>query len=55
LGQIFTQYSANDVALMLTLVEKTLFGLAVVATLVATYSTVKRLIGIIAGGQGRPD
>jgi ferredoxin len=40
---------------MLTLVEKILFGLAVVATLAATYFAVKRLIGIIASGQGRPD
>lgn len=40
---------------MLTLVEKTLFALAVVATLVATYFAVKRLIGIIGRGQGKPD
>ena len=40
---------------MLTLVEKTLFALAVVATLVATYFAAKRLIAIIGGGQGKPD
>ena len=40
---------------MLTLVEKILFGLAVVVTLVATYFVVKRLIRIIAGGQGKAD
>jgi len=40
---------------MLTLVEKILFGLAVVATMAAAYFAVKRLIGIIAGGQGKAD
>ena len=40
---------------MLTLVEKILFGLAVVATLAAAYLAVKRLIGIITGGRGKPD
>ncbi len=40
---------------MLTLVEKILFGLAVVATLAAAYFAVKRLIGIITGGQGKVD
>jgi transposase len=40
---------------MLTLVEKILFGLAVVATMAATYFAIKRLIGIITDGQGRPD
>ncbi|MDI6741027.1 MAG: [Fe-S]-binding protein, partial [Candidatus Edwardsbacteria bacterium] len=40
---------------MLTLVEKILFGLAVVATLAAAYFAVKRLIGIITSGQGKPD
>ena len=40
---------------MLTLVEKVLFGLAVVATLAAAYFAVKRLISIITGGQGKAD
>jgi len=40
---------------MLTLVEKILFGLAVVATLAAAYFAVKRLISIITGGQGKAD
>jgi len=42
-------------ALMLTLVEKILFGLAVAATLAAAYFAAKRLGGIITGGQGKPD
>jgi len=40
---------------MLTLVEKIFFGLAVAATLAAAYFAVKRLVGIIIGGQGKPD
>jgi len=44
-----------EAALMLTLVEKILFGLAVAATLAAAYFAAKRLGGIITGGQGKPD
>ena len=44
-----------EAALMLTLVEKILFGLAVAATLAAAYFAAKRLDGIITGGQGKPD
>jgi len=44
-----------EAALMLTLVEKILFGLAVAATLAAAYFAAKRLGDIITGGQGKPD
>jgi Fe-S oxidoreductase len=40
---------------MLLLVEKILFGFAVAATLVAAWFAVKRLGGLISGGQGKPD
>jgi Fe-S oxidoreductase len=40
---------------MLALPEKILFALAVLATLTATFFAVRRLIGIIGQGHGRPD
>lgn len=40
---------------MLTLPEKILFALAVLATLIAAWTAAKRLIAIIARGHGRPN
>jgi Fe-S oxidoreductase len=40
---------------MLTLPEKIIFSLAVLATLAAAYFAVRRLIRIISAGQGKPD
>ncbi|HCC78817.1 MAG: [Fe-S]-binding protein [Chloroflexi bacterium GWB2_49_20] len=40
---------------MLQLVEKILFACAVAATLVLAWFAVKRLVGLISGGQGKPD
>jgi Fe-S oxidoreductase len=40
---------------MLLLVEKILFACAVAATIVAAWFAVKRLVGLISGGQGKPD
>ncbi len=40
---------------MLTLVEKILFALAVIASLAAAFFAVTRLIGIIISGHGKPD
>lgn len=40
---------------MLTTVEKILFALAVLISLYYTYRGVKRIIGLIATGNGRPD
>ena len=40
---------------MLLLVEKIIFGCALAAALVATWFAVKRLVGQISAGQGKPD
>jgi Fe-S oxidoreductase len=45
----------NVEALMLSLVEKIVFTLAVLATLIATVLAVKRLVNIISQGNGKPD
>ena len=40
---------------MLSLPEKIIFSLAALATLVAVYFAIRRLVRIISGGHGRPD
>jgi Fe-S oxidoreductase len=40
---------------MLSFVEKILFALAAAATLVAAWFAVKRLVGLISGGNGKPE
>jgi Fe-S oxidoreductase len=40
---------------MLSLPEKIIFSLAVLATLVAVYFAIRRLVAIISGGHGKPD
>jgi Fe-S oxidoreductase len=40
---------------MLTLIEKILFGLAVIVSLYFTYRGVARIVGLISSGQGSPD